>query len=151
MIFCPRMLLMLIIAPHEIFIIMTHFRITGRCLESPCGNKQNKYSFCIMYDSYTLNWTWSQNITQAKRKFKSDPRLQSTADWRSYKMNLSLTEGSRCISMYNIYFKSNYFIYRMWFNKSRPLSLQTCKQVCVSASTQTPLHKCLFSKLKKQL
>lgn len=41
-------------------------------------------------------------------------------------------------------FTSNYFIYRMWFNKSHPLSLPTCKQEPqrVSANTQAPLHKC---------
>lgn len=40
-------------------------------------------------------------------------------------------------------FTSNYFIYRMGFNKSHPLSLRTRKQEPqrVSANTQAPLHK----------
>lgn len=153
MTFCPRkLLLMLIMAPHAIFIIMTHFRTTGKCLESPFGNKRHKYSSCIMYGSYTLNGTWSQNTTEANRKFKSDSRPQSAADCKKLRPRWtfhSLKEAA-VFPWITCIFTSDYFIYRMWLNKSHPLSLcrrvnrnhkgclQTHSLLCINARSVTP-------------
>lgn len=93
MIFHPRMLVFMLITAlvkniYNLKYIYSHFGTTGNCLTVLLKRNRisnysiyiNNYSVYLIYYSYTLSQTWSQNITKAKMKFKSDSWLQSIVD-----------------------------------------------------------------------